>query len=152
MELLIFSLIFKTYIIGILVSQSFFLNVSKVWYFLQDTIITDKKVLLLPAINRYYQALVRDIGGEPFRETVISSQKLEIKLNKKYEKQIKIEKGKTTRGNIVYSSLMTSEEALRKYRQQVADKSTQIREVALLLRESIMNAEKARKLNFKRYS
>ena len=37
---------------------------------------------------------------------------------------------------------MTSEEALRKHRQQVADKSTQIREVALLLRESIMNAEK----------
>ena len=47
---------------------------------------------------------------------------------------------------------MTSEEALRKYRQQVADKFTQITEVALLLRESIVNAEKARKLNFKRYS
>ena len=37
---------------------------------------------------------------------------------------------------------MTSEEGLRKHRQQVADQSTQIREVALLLRESIMNAEK----------
>ena len=94
------------------------------------------------AINRYYQVLVRDIGGEPFRETVTSSQKLEIKLNKKYEKQIKIEKGKTVWGNIVYSSLITSEEALRKHRQQVADQATQIREVALLLRESIMNAEK----------
>ena len=38
---------------------------------------------------------------------------------------------------------MTWEEALRKHRQQVADQSTQIREVALLLRESIMNTEKA---------
>ena len=103
---------------------------------------TIKKVLLLPAINRYYQALVRDIGGEPFRETVTSSQKLEIKLNKKYEKQIIIEKEKTIRGNIIYSSLMTSEKALRKHRQQVADQSTQIREVTLLLREGIMNAEK----------
>ena len=37
---------------------------------------------------------------------------------------------------------MNSEEALRKHRQQVADQSTQIREVALLLRENIMNAEK----------
>ena len=37
---------------------------------------------------------------------------------------------------------MTSEEALRKHWQQVADQSTQIREVALLLRENIMNAEK----------
>ena len=37
---------------------------------------------------------------------------------------------------------MTSEKALRKHRQQVADQSTQIREVALLLREGIMNAEK----------
>ena len=38
---------------------------------------------------------------------------------------------------------MTSEEGLRKHRQQVADQSTQIREVALLLRENIMNAEEA---------
>ena len=38
---------------------------------------------------------------------------------------------------------MTSEEALRKHRQQVADQSTQIRDVALLLRESIINAENA---------
>ena len=38
---------------------------------------------------------------------------------------------------------MTSEEELRKHRQQVADQSTQIREVALLLRENIMNAEEA---------
>ena len=37
---------------------------------------------------------------------------------------------------------MTSDGALRKHRQQVADQSTQIREVALLLRKSIMNAEK----------
>ena len=37
---------------------------------------------------------------------------------------------------------MTSEEALRKHRQQVAEQSNQIREVALLLRESIINAEK----------
>ena len=36
------------------------------------TIITNKKVLL-PIINRYPQALVCDIGGEPFKETVISS-------------------------------------------------------------------------------
>ena len=36
---------------------------------------------------------------------------------------------------------MTLEEALRKHRQLVADQSTQIREVAFLLRENIMNAE-----------
>ena len=38
---------------------------------------------------------------------------------------------------------MTSEEALRKHRQQVADQSNQIRDVAFLLRESIINAENA---------
>ena len=38
---------------------------------------------------------------------------------------------------------MTSEEGLRKHRQQVADQSTQIREVALLSRENIMNADEA---------
>ena len=79
---------------------------------------------------------------EPFRETVTSSQKLEIKLNKKYEKQIKTERGKTIQGNIVCSRIMTSDKGLRKYRQQSADQSTQIREIALLLRENIMNAEK----------
>ena len=88
--------------IGILVSQSFFPNVSSVSYFTQDAIITEKKVLLLPAINRYYQTLVRDISGKSFKETVTTSQRLEIKPNKKYKKQNKIEKGKTIRGNIVY--------------------------------------------------
>ena len=54
--------------------------------------------------------------------------------------------------NIVYSSLVTSEEALKKYRQQVADQSTQIRKIEFLFRENIMNAEKnTRELNFKRY-
>ena len=41
--------------------------------------ITEEKVLL-STIDRYYQALVRDIGGKPFRETVTSTQKLEKKL------------------------------------------------------------------------
>ena len=45
------------------------------------------------------------------------------------------------RGNIVNSSLMTSKEALRKHL-QVADQSTQIKEVALLLREKALNAER----------
>ena len=62
------------------------------------TIPSYNQKVLLPAINRYYQALVRDIGGEPFRATVTSSQKLEITLNKKYEKQIKIEKGEDNPG------------------------------------------------------
>ena len=39
---------------------------------------------------------------ESFKETVTTSQRLEIKPNNKYKKQIKIEKGKTIRGNIVY--------------------------------------------------
>ena len=70
------------------------------------------RIIYVP-INRYYQALVRDTVGEPFSETVRSSMKLEIKLNKKYEKQIKIERGKTIRGNIVYSSLMYSGNVIR---------------------------------------
>ena len=54
--------------------------------------------------------------------------------------KIKIEKGKTIRGNIVYTSLMISKEALRKHR-QVSDQSSQIK-VVLLLSENIMSAEK----------
>ena len=47
------------------------------------------------------------------------------------------------RGDIIYSSSMTTEEALRKNWQQVADRSSQIREAALVLRGNVMNAEKA---------
>ena len=70
--------IFMTLITDILVSQLLFLNFFKGMIFLQNAVMTDKKVLVLPAINRYYQAPVRDFGGETFRETVTSSQKLEI--------------------------------------------------------------------------
>ena len=45
---------------------------------------------------------MRDISGKSFKETGTTSQRLEIKPNKKYKKQNKIEKGKTIRGNIVY--------------------------------------------------
>ena len=72
----------------------------------------------------FYQSLTDtirpDIGGEPFREIVTASQKLEIKLNKKYEKQIKIEKGNTISGNIVYSSLMTFNDS-RRWKQTIKE-------------------------------
>ena len=45
------------------------------------------------------------------------------------------------RGKFVNSSLMTSKEALRKHL-QVADQSTQIKEVALLLRGKALNVER----------
>ena len=89
-----------------------------------------------------------------FKKTLTSSQKLEMKLNKKYEKQIKIEKGKTIQGNIVCSSLMTSEEA-----QKIL--STSCRSAHPNKRSSVVIEGKysecrentiSRKLNFKRYS
>ena len=54
----------------------FTINFSKCFkgiFFSRYTIITNKKVLLLPFINMHSQALVCDTGGEPFKETVISS-------------------------------------------------------------------------------
>ena len=78
----------------------------KVWYFLQNARITDKKALL-PAINRYYLVLVLDIGGKP------------IQGNSNLFTETRNKAKKSTKNKLHWP--------------QVADQSTQIREVALIM-------------------
>ena len=54
---------------------------------------------------------------------------------------MKVEKGKTKRGNVVFSSELSAEEALRKQYCTVTIQNVQIRNMALKLREAIMEAE-----------
>ena len=54
---------------------------------------------------------------------------------------MKIEKGKNKRGNVVYSSALSVEEALRKQYCTVTNDNVQIRNIALKLREAIMEAD-----------
>ena len=52
--------------------------------------------------------LLIEIGGEKFIESNLTIQKLEIKLLKLFGDKIVIHKGKTRRGNIVFSSSITA--------------------------------------------
>ena len=99
-----FTIIFSQCFKGMIFSSGYHHNRQKKFFFYQS--LTD--------------TIRPDIGGEPFREIVTASQKLEIKLNKKYEKQIKIEKGNTISGNIVYSSLMTFNDS-RRWKQTIKE-------------------------------
>ena len=60
---------------------------------------------------------------------------------KQYSKNLKIDKGKTKRGNVISSSILTAEETLRGHHSNITKDNVQIRDVALILREAIMTAE-----------
>ena len=72
-----------------------------------------KEVHLLVGINSYHLALLQDTVDTGLKHLTSSAQKLEAKILKCYPEKIKIEKGKTRRGNIVFSSLFSTEEACR---------------------------------------
>ena len=68
---------------------------------------------MLVDINSYYPALLQDTVDADLKHITSNAQKLEAKILKCYPEKIKIEKGKTRRGNIVFSSLLSTEEACR---------------------------------------
>ena len=59
-----------------------------------------------------------------------------------YKEKIKIEKGKTKRRNLVFSSEISDEEALRKEHSMKSRLNGKIKEVAYALSSEILNAEK----------
>ena len=71
-------------------------------------------------------------------DPISTTQKLEGKLLEYYGKKIKIQKGKTKRGSLVYCGSMQLEEALRKENLQSINLSVKVKEVAFLLRDEIM--------------
>ena len=71
-----------------------------------------QEVHLTSSINFQYKML---LIGEKFIESNFTTQKLEIKLLKHFGDKIKVKhKGKTRRGNIIFSSSITVEDAFRR--------------------------------------
>ena len=70
-----------------------------------------QEVHLTSSINFQYKML---LIGEKFIESNFTTQKLEIKLLKHFGDKIVIHKGKTRRGNIIFSSSITVEDAFRR--------------------------------------
>ena len=108
--------------------------------YIGDTIVDKKEVHLLSDLNSYYESILRDIGGPDAKHMKSSAQRLEKKIHKKLP-YLAIEKGKTKRGNVVYLSTLSKEEALRKQYCTVTKDNVQIRNIALKLREAILEAE-----------
>ena len=75
--------------------------------YIEGIISDSKEVHLTSSINFQYKMLLIEIGGEKFIGSNLTTQKLEIKLLKLFGDKIVIHKGKTRRGNIVFSSSIT---------------------------------------------
>ena len=74
--------------------------------YINENIITKKEVHLLTDVNNYYQALLNEIDGHDFKHIKSAAHKLEKKLLKKFPDMLRFEKGKTMRGNIIFSSTL----------------------------------------------
>ena len=113
-------------------------------YYIQDTVIENQGVLFLTDVNRYYQALIHEYGGNDFNEAKPTNQKLSDKLKNYYKDKINLAKcGSNNEGYVVYSTTMPVEEAIKKHSRNLKSMSLEakVRKVAFLLRDAIMVAE-----------
>lgn len=107
-------------------------------HYIEETVISNKKVVYLSKLNNFYHQLLVEIGGHFFEGVVATSQKLEEKLKKKYKNGIEQETNKN--GILVYSTLMSLEETVLKQNSNSSDLHTKVRDFALELRKIIKNA------------
>ena len=110
--------------------------------YLKETVIKNKEVLLLVDLDRYYQHLLTEIGGEELIDVTSSSQKLEERIRKHNGDDILISSGTSRKGNVVYSASMSLKEAVRKVDFKDNDLKGKVREMALMLRKEIFRAKK----------
>ena len=110
-------------------------------YYLEANVIQKRQVLFMTEVNSYYQALIHDFGGYEFKDIIPSPQKLLEKIQKQMDG--KISTAKCTKGNLLFCSAMTIEDALKS--QSNKNKTTgiqaKLRDAAFLLRQAIMEAE-----------
>lgn len=92
-------------------------------------------------INRHYEALLNEHGKDKDFITSYSTQKLEVKILQHYKNQLTIQKGKTRRGNLMFSKEISIEEALRKEHSMKTKFHTKLCDVAFALRQIIFDAD-----------
>ena len=73
-----------------------------------------KEIRLSSDLNYQYNILLTEIGGQENSGITHITERLEEKLRKWYKGKIKIEKGKTMRGNVIFSSAMSYEKLSEK--------------------------------------
>ena len=109
--------------------------------YVEDVILNNNEILLTNDVTNEYRMLLAEIGKTRLDEVIYNTQKLEQKLLQQFQDRIVIIKGKTRRGNIIFSNLMSAEEALRKEHSTKTKLMVKLRDTAFLLREEIMATE-----------
>ena len=100
------------------------------------------EIFLSSDLNYQYNMVLTEIGGQEYSGiTPHATQRLEEKLRQWYKGKIKIEKGKTKRGNVIFSSAMSYTEAFRKEHSMENKTTSNIRDMAFFLRDAIFQAE-----------
>ena len=111
--------------------------------FIDNAIIKEKEVHKVKDLNNHYQEILYGLGGSKLEDPFSSVQKVEKKIKDFYGDTIQVEKGKTKKSvNIIVSSSLSSEETLRQEIGFKNDVQVQVRDVAFLLRRSILNAKR----------
>ena len=105
-------------------------------------VIVNSEAHFLKSLVEDYRALLVEIGGHSFNETVFTSQHLQDKLTLVFGGKIKFDHGNKRRGNIIYNANTDLDTAVRKAFERDQEWKQKVREVALFLRKCIVNAKK----------
>ena len=81
--------------------------------FVYDHIIRKKEVSLMVDLTNLYMYVLEELGGDEYKDSCFTSQKLAEKLNSHYKQDIVMDDGNKKRGSIVFSSAISIEEAVR---------------------------------------
>ena len=109
--------------------------------FIKVNIVSNKEVHFLKNIQTLYQSSIHEMGGKNFQDSNPSSQKMESKIKKRFGDAIRIEKGLTKQGNIIFSNQLTISEAFSKEKSMAKSLDIQLRDLAFNLRELILSSE-----------
>lgn len=103
----------------------------------EDSILVKKEVVLTADLMHQYNHLLT----EDYQYT--TTQDLERKLSKKYKDKIRIQRGKTRKGNLLFASEISVKEALNKESKLRHGIERKLKDVALHLRNEVKKMESA---------
>ena len=97
--------------------------------FIDNAIIKVKEVHKVNDLNNHYQEILYELGRSKLEDPFSSAQKLQKKIKGSYGDKINFQKG-----NIIFSSSLSSEQALRQDICLKNDAQVKVRDLAFLLR------------------
>ena len=95
------------------------------------------KIYIMNDLNDQYVAILSDLSAEQDCSPTSTTQSLETKIKQHFKDKVQIQKGKTKRGNLIFSSKVTVEEALRKEHLIKTKLTNKMKDVAMALRAAL---------------